>query len=149
MNEMKGAGRGGFTFIEMMIVIVVLAVLIVAMMFVLFRPRMIANETAALEALRSLITAQNQYATGNGGRFAALTELSASTPPYIDVTIGRGRKSGYCFLVRPSPDRLNWSAQASPTAFGKTGARYFYVGEEGTVRFNLVQPATSRDPPSQ
>lgn len=139
--------RCGFTLIEIMLVIVIITILIITMMFALFRPRMIANETSAIGSLKAIASAESQYATANGGVYGNLTELSATTPPYLETTVGRGRKSGYSFVLTLASGRESYHILANPTSPGKTGSRYFYIADDGIVRFNLTQQAESVDSP--
>lgn len=141
------ARPGGFTFIEMMLVFTIISILIVGSMFTLFRPRIVANETSAIASLRTIVTAQNQYAATCGGIYGTLTALSSVNPPYIDDVLGGGRKSGYLFTMSLLGNGSNYRIRANPAAFRKTGSRYFFVDDSGMIRFNLNRPADSTDTP--
>ncbi len=104
---------------------------------------------SVIASLKTLVTAEEQYkSTGGGNVYAALTQLSAATPPYVDSVLASGKKSGYCFVLSVgTPADSNWYATARPVTPGKTGNRFFFVDSSGVIRFTLTGPATSADTP--
>lgn len=106
-----------------------------------------AGESSHIASMLTLITAQEQYRSIMGGGYATLPELSATTPPFIDNVLGRGKKSGYLFFVKVTPDRRHWYGWASPVTPFKTGIRYFYFDDTGVVRFAAGRPAGAGDEP--
>ena len=106
-----------------------------------YKPRMYAQETAALKNLQTLNTAQVQY-DSQFGRFArSLTELGPSASNLVPANLAGGEKQGYKFTLMPTPE--GYSIQAVPTVFGTTGSRTFYTDQSLVVRENYGQdPAT-------
>ncbi len=148
----KNAARG-FTLVELMIVIAIISVLVSIAVPNLLEARIRANETAAVGALRTLITAQtlfreadkdldgiNDYATN-------LTELGPNTGRYIDEVLASGTKQGYFFQILPGAGGYTWSATADPQLPGKSGSRYFFVDETGVIRFSTSHTAGPADRP--
>ena len=135
--------------LELMLVIAVIGIIIVGLMTTLFRPRMVANETSAIASLKALITAENQYATAYGSRYGDLSTLSSTTPPYVDAVLGGCRKSGYTFILVTQNFGSGFHVHANPVVPGKTATRFFYVDDNGVIRFNLVQQAESGDRPME
>jgi type IV pilus assembly protein PilA len=106
-----------------------------------YKPRMYAQETAALKNLQTLNTAQVQF-DSQFGRFArSLTELGPSASNLVPANLAGAEKQGYKFTLMPTPE--GYRIQAVPTVFGTTGSRTFYTGQSLVVRENYGQePAT-------
>jgi len=138
--------RHGFTLIELMIVIAVIAVIVSIAIPRLMRSRLASNEASALNSLRTISTAQASFKTGavvdsdndNSGEFGSFQQLTNEVPAFIDSVLGSGRKSGYFFVVTTTgvvdTDEMNWCATAYPMSKGLTGNRSFYVDESGVLR---------------
>ena len=102
------------------------------------------NEQGAVASLKSLIAAQKAYKADDGrGAYGLLSDLSGTTPPYIDSVLARGKKSGYSFLLSLDPGGSGWSVRAFP--YAKLGCRQFWADERGVIRFRVGTPASSAD----
>ena len=135
--------RKGFTLVEIMIVVAIIALLAAIAIPNLLRARLQANESAAQAAMKTIVTAEVTYRTANTG-YGTLTELGAATPAYIDATLGCAGgtcdKSGYRFESTPGADNESFYATAIPVSPNVTGVRSFCITEDGVVR---VDPAGS------
>lgn len=132
---MRFCGRKGFTLVEIMIVVAIIALLAAIAIPNLLRARHNANEVAAIGALRTLSIACESYRAAQTPMAypATLTALSGSTPPYIDSTLGTGTKQGYTFTV-PAGTANTFSVTATPQTSGVTGTRIFYVDQSGVIK---------------
>jgi len=131
MNLMN---RKGFTLVEIMIVVAIIALLAAIAIPNLLRARLNANEAAAISAVKTLVAAEISWHSVNGSYTNdILNDLSGATPPYIDSVLGSGTKQGYGFAVT-NADAYGFDVNAAPAEVGKTGNRYFFANEEGVIK---------------
>src|ERR1700719_782157 len=79
----------GFTLVEIMIVVAIIALLAAIAIPNLLRARMTSNDALAKATLRAMSTAAESYSSANNGNYPANeAALTGATPPYINV--------GYC-----------------------------------------------------
>src|SRR5262249_43257560 len=120
----------GFTLIELMIVIAIIAFIAAIAIPNLVSARKHGNETAAIGALKTLQTCQTIFREGDkdgNGRldYGSLPQLSAAH--LVDQVLGSGTKQGYLFRTgaSTSTSEFLWFATANPILAGMTGDRYF------------------------
>jgi prepilin-type N-terminal cleavage/methylation domain-containing protein len=136
----------GFTLIELMIVVAIIAIIAAIAIPNLVRARLAANEASAVGSLRTLSSGQHSLqgsATSDvdkdgTGEYGSLDMLRLATPPFIDDNLGLGKKSGYLFTVTTTGvtdmDEILWEATAFPFSKNFSGNRTFYVDESGVIR---------------
>jgi type IV pilus assembly protein PilA len=163
-SEFKERGRdGGFSLIELLIVVAIILVIAAIAIPNFLRARMAANEAAAVENCRTITSAQVIYYTTYGIGFAAsLATLTGpgGAPPtptaanLIDPILATGTKAGYTFTYVPATPDSNgyfqdYALNADPVASDITGVRHFFTNEPAVIRWNLSVVASLTDPPLQ
>ena len=110
----------GFTLVEIMIVVAIIALLAAIAIPNLLRARLTANETTAQATLRTMSTSFETFAAANNGTYpAAMTDLTTANPPYLNENYADGTtRSDYVYTVPTWTS--NYCIQATPQGGGRT-----------------------------
>jgi prepilin-type N-terminal cleavage/methylation domain-containing protein len=151
--------QGGFSLIELLIVVSVILVIAAIAIPNFIRSKMRANEASAVQNLRTIATANTVYITTYGiGYSTDLTKLGgnlvivdANNAGLIDSVLATGTKSGYSYNYSvTASDALGhpvgYSITADPMTVGTTGERYFYTDQSAIIRYTTTTTATAADP---
>jgi len=122
--------RKGFTLVELMIVLAIIAIVAAFAIPNLMRSRMAANETAAIGSLRAIMSAQATY-MNRYGIYGDLSQLSAED--LIDNSLATGKKSGYLIGEVDTTFDYSYTFCAAPVEDGKSGSKEYCVTQKGTL----------------
>jgi type IV pilus assembly protein PilA len=136
--------KHGFTLIELMIVVGIIAIIAAIAIPNLLRSRVQTNESAAIQGLRTIAGAQTVYQAANYNFATSFDELTAGVPAFLagDWDPAHG---GYLFVM--GGDGINFTINANAKEYGVTGNRGFYTDASGVIRFAVMADADSAAAP--
>lgn len=130
----------GFTLVEIMVVVTIVAILAALSIPNLLRARHNADEAAAIASIRAISTACENYRSSQTPPSypQSLTALASASPPYIDsalanATSASSAKQGYYYTFTYLNED-QYTCLSTPKLSGVTGTRIFYVDETGVIR---------------
>ena len=146
--------NSGFTLIELMIVVAIIAIIAAIAIPNLLRSRIQSNESAAIGNLRTITGAQTAYNSSRGSYapdFASLTD--ATNGPAFLLGTWTAAKTGYVYSCTGTDVGAGvyncYTANAHPSVAGRSGVRTFFTDCSGVIRANSsgAAPATATDAP--
>ena len=149
----SGRDDEGFTLIELLIVMSVMLILMTLAVPQLLKLRKSANQTSAIQSVRTIAQAELQYnsAYPANGFSCSLAQMggqpgsgapSAQAAQLIDAGLATGQKAGYTFAITNctkvtvnNQDMFtSFEITAVPQSLGKTGDLGFCSDENNTIR---------------
>ncbi len=151
----------GFSLVELLIVVAIILIIMAIAIPNFMRSRMAANESATVQNMRNICTANVVYSTTYGiGYSPSLGALgpapgggpaTSSNAGLIDDVLATGVKSGYSLsysAAAPVGGQVpDYTLNGDPVNPGITGQRYFYTDQTGVIRYNTGAKASVTDPP--
>jgi len=123
--------KTGFSLVEIMIAVAIIALLAAVAVPGLLRARIVANESATQATLKSIAKAYELYAAENGGAYPTdETDLTSGTNPYLSRTYDGAVLEGFTYTVTPGSAGYSIKAMGNP---GKTSSVQGYLITTGAV----------------
>lgn len=141
----KPGPKSGFTLVELMIVVAVIAIISSFAISALVNSRKAANETSAIASLSLICSAQERYEVWFG-QFATVSDLVDTGLLDESFADGAGPRGGYLFRDVVAPSVGLYQITAEPVD-SSAGDRFFYVNSSGVIRFSTTGTANASSLP--
>lgn len=123
----------GFTLIELMIVVEIIAIIAAIALPNYLRTRIQANEAAAVASLRVILDAQTSYNTQYYEYTDSLTDLTSAEPPFLEGGDWEQPRGGYQYRIEGGGG--NFAAYATPVEWNVTGWNGFRIDASAAIRY--------------
>ena len=123
----------GFTLVEIMIVVAIIALLAAIAIPNLLRARMTSNDALAKATLRAISTAAESYSSANNGNYPGdMNSLTTPVPPYLNTNyVANSPIAGYNYAATMST--AGYTVTATPVLAGSTGTTVMTITTGGVL----------------
>ncbi len=122
----------GFTLVEIMIVVAIIALLAAIAIPNLLRAKISSNDALAKSTLRTLSTSSETFATTNNGNYPGnMTSLTGATPPYLNQDYCGSTVAGYVYTCTMGAGSYTFAG--TPTLVGTSGTTTYSISTGGVV----------------
>ena len=134
--------RRGFTLVEIMIVVAIIALLAAIAIPNVLRGRTTANESAAIGNMRALVSSLEMFRSVNQQYPDTWGAMYTQTPPnpdygppaFNDATLSAFNVQGYNYTYVVGASNATYNVTGNVITPGRTGTRAFYVDDSGQIR---------------
>ena len=121
----------GFTLVEIMIVVAIIALLAAIAIPNLLRAKISANDALAKATIRSVSTASESFATAGTNYPTDITSLTGASPAYLNTAYCGQTISGYVYTCTFATG--SYSVAATPVTVGTSGTTTYTMTTGGVL----------------